>query len=125
MLVDYAISSEEQEDQLQIPPYQRRQHKAAEAWKEIRTSLLHGAVASLSIPTKPICVICRKEVATVLCRQCSSHGYFCEACAINSHSSINILHAPVIQKVAIFVANGSFISVMCMMHGSVHSTFVV
>ena len=115
MSADYATSSEEQEeDQLQIPPYQRRQQKAAEAWEEIRKELLHGAVVSIPIPSNAICIICRKEAATVLCKQCGSQGYFCEACAINFHSNINILHAPVIQKVRLYIAmcwfNRSFTS---------------
>ena len=94
------MSSEEQErDHMQIPPYQRRQQKAAEAWEEIRKELLHGAVASVSIPTNSVCIICQEEAATVLCRQCGNNGYYCEACAINLHSTTNILHAPVIQKV--------------------------
>lgn len=89
-------SSEEYEDQKQ---YDRRQHKAARAWKKIRGELLHGAVASFSIPPKAICMMCQSENATVLCKQCGSRGYFCEPCAISFHANINILHAPVIQKV--------------------------
>jgi len=105
MSADYATSSEEQEeDQQQISPYQRRQQKADEAWKEIRKELLHGAVVSIPIPSNAICVICHKEAATVLCKQCGNNGYFCETCAINLHSSINILHAPVMQKVCLYIA---------------------
>lgn len=99
--------------QLTMPPLQKSRKKircrfhhiregnkkAAEAWEEIRKELLHGAVVSIPIPSNAICVICHKEAATVLCKQCGSHGYFCEACAVNLHSSINLLHAPVIQKV--------------------------
>ena len=89
-------SSEEYEDQKQ---YDRRQHKAARAWKKIRGELLHGAVASVSIPHNAICMMCQSKNATVLCKQCGSRGYFCEPCAISLHANINILHAPVIQKV--------------------------
>ena len=114
------MSSEEQEgDHLQIPPYQRRQKKSAEAWEEIRKELLHGAVASISIPNNSVCIICHKEAATVLCRQCGN-GYYCEACAINLHSTVNILHAPVIQKVY-FITNGSFTSFIFMTVYNIYS----
>ena len=98
MSADYPSSSEEQEEPQDQPPYQRRQQKSAKAWEEIRKEILHGAVVSIPIPSNAVCIICHED-ANVLCKQCGSNGYFCEECAINLHSNINILHAPVIQKV--------------------------
>lgn len=79
----------------------RRQYKDVRAWKKIRGELLHGAVASVSIPPNTICMMCQSKNATVLCKQCGSRGYFCEPCAISLHANINILHARVIEKVCI------------------------
>ena len=79
--------------------YEKRKHKAAKAWMEIREQLLHGAVASIPIPCNAICILCNDEKANVLCKQCGGQAYFCESCALILHGQINIFHMPIIQKV--------------------------
>ena len=103
--VENDSSSEEYEYQTQ---YEQRQHKAAKNWQKIREELLHGAVTSILIPCDTVCILCQKDEANVLCKQCGNQGYFCEPCAINLHTNINIFHAPVIQKICncyIYVEN--------------------
>ena len=79
--------------------YYKRQHKSAEAWAEIRETLLYNVVASIPLSSGTVCILCKAQQAVVLCKQCGSQGHYCEQCAVDAHTECNLFHTPIVQKV--------------------------
>ena len=78
--------------------YRARKEKAAEAWAEIRQSIVESFISGLAFHKDCICVFCNKYPATIFCPDCGTNAYLCESCTTELHEVINQFHTPLIWK---------------------------
>ena len=91
-------SGSEDEQDVQMSTYRKRQQKSTSAWMGVR-KLLHRAKIESSVPSvNGACVVCNSP-AVIVCYDCGSEGRYCESCTESVHSRQNIFHKPQIWKV--------------------------
>ena len=79
-------------DDVQEPTcYEVESRAAVAGWESVRKGMLAAVTETSAMPIGQVCLHCN-ATALMRCRQCGPLGYYCSACLLLCHSTVNVFH---------------------------------
>ena len=89
---DCSLDGDSDDPDANVSSYQRKKERRCLAWDGIRQHVLRVAVESegTQFCEHNLCRICSSTNAVCRCKDCGPSCFFCEECAVTSHTNTNI-----------------------------------